>query len=57
MEFAISRENVNILRLRQATEYKMLELLALSFYQSEPERVNQSIVYRYNYQKAKLAMY
>ena len=40
----------------QSTEYKTLELLQLTFLQADSEKVNQSIVYRYNYQKAKLAM-
>ena len=40
----------------QSTEYKTLELLQLTFLHADSEKVNQSIVYRYNYQKAKLAM-
>lgn len=52
----MSRDNVNTLRISQKTEYKLLDLLTLTFYQSELEKVNQSVVYRYNYQKAKLAL-
>jgi len=40
----------------QNTEYKVLELVQLTFVQADSGKVNQSIVYRYNYQKAKLAM-
>lgn len=56
LELTISRDNINHLRVTQQTEYKDIDLVQLTFLQADSEKVNQSIVYRYNYQKAKLAM-
>ena len=38
----------------QNTEYKLLEILNLKFHPSSLEKVNQSVLFRYNFKKAKL---
>lgn len=44
------------MQIMQRTEYKNLELLELSFNRSSIEKAHQSIIFRFNYQKSKLAM-
>jgi hypothetical protein len=52
----LSYEGTGKLQIIQRTEYKDLELLDLFFTRSSIEKAHQSIIFRFNYQKSKLAM-
>ena len=55
-ELRLSYEGMAKFYLFQDTEYKRLQLLELNFSSSNVEKTQQSIIYRYNYQSAKLSM-
>lgn len=55
-ELRLSFEGTGKLTVVQATEYKEIELVELYFSGSSLEKAHQSIIYRYNYNRSKLAM-
>ena len=55
-ELRLSHEGGGRLVVVQRTEYKAIELLDLFFMGNSIEKTQQSIIYRYNFNKSKLSM-
>lgn len=55
-ELQLSFEGTGRLVVRQHTEYKEIELAELHFTTNSLEKAHQSIIFRYNYNRTKLAM-
>jgi hypothetical protein len=55
-ELRLSYEGTGKLSVLQETEYKEIELVELYFAGSSLEKAHQSIIFRYNYNRTKLAM-
>ena len=52
--FVMNSDGSSTLDFIQNIEYKFIELLSLTFMQSDQETVRQQITYRYNSQKSKV---